>query len=119
MHTFGGSRLTHPLMLWAIAAAKNKNDRIDINKVTDGLHCDFLPDCYMAWPRRRFASGDARSVIEICWFADGASENRIAGLLMEAGVSYNQEKLHKIGYFRGLLKTNSDIDLYLQTDREF
>jgi hypothetical protein len=29
---------------------------------------------------------------------------------MEAGVSYNKQKLHKVGYFRELLSTNQDID---------
>jgi len=36
--------------------------------------------------------------------------NKIAVLLMEAGVSYNKQKLHKVGYFRELLATNPDID---------
>ena len=29
---------------------------------------------------------------------------------MEAGVSYNKQRLHKIGYFRKLLAANRDID---------
>jgi transposase len=29
---------------------------------------------------------------------------------MEPGVSYNKQKLHKVGYFRELLATNQDID---------
>jgi transposase len=37
-------------------------------------------------------------------------KNKISGLLMEAGVSYNKQKLHKVGYFRELLKSNPDID---------
>src|SRR5260370_17251172 len=37
-------------------------------------------------------------------------KNKIAVLLMEAGVSYNKQKLHKVGYFRELLATNQDID---------
>jgi hypothetical protein len=41
-------KVTHPLMLWAIAAAKKKNDRIDARKICDCLRCDFLPECYMA-----------------------------------------------------------------------
>jgi transposase len=41
-------KAAHPLMLRAIAAAKKKNDRIDANKVCYGLHCDFLPECYVA-----------------------------------------------------------------------
>jgi transposase len=37
-------------------------------------------------------------------------KNKIGMLLMEAGVSYNKQKLHKAGYFRELLATNPDID---------
>ena len=37
-------------------------------------------------------------------------KNKISGLLMEAGVSYNKQRLHKAGYFRELLATNPDID---------
>ena len=35
---------------------------------------------------------------------------KIGTLLMEAGVSYNQQKLHKAGYFRELLVSNPDIN---------
>jgi hypothetical protein len=41
-------------------------------------------------------------------------KNKIAVLLMEAGVSYNKQKLHKVGYFRELLATNEDIDAGLK-----
>jgi transposase len=37
-------------------------------------------------------------------------KNKIGMLLMEAGVSYNKQRLHKAGYFRELLATNPDID---------
>ena len=37
-------------------------------------------------------------------------KNKIAVLLMQAGVSYNKEKLHKVGYFRELLASNPDIN---------
>ena len=37
-------------------------------------------------------------------------KNKIAVLLMEAGVSYNKQKLHKVGYFRELLATIPDIN---------
>ena len=33
-------------------------------------------------------------------------KNKIGMLLMEAGVSYNKQRLHKAGYFRELLATN-------------
>jgi transposase len=35
---------------------------------------------------------------------------KISALLMEAGVSYNKQRLHKAGYFRELLASNPDID---------
>jgi hypothetical protein len=35
-------------------------------------------------------------------------KNKIAVLLMEAGVSYHKQKLHKVGYFRELLATNRE-----------
>ncbi|HVN20658.1 MAG TPA: hypothetical protein VMU05_17865, partial [Dongiaceae bacterium] len=41
------TKVAHPLMLRAIAAAKKKNDRIDAGKIADGLRCDFLPECHM------------------------------------------------------------------------
>src|SRR5208283_2788085 len=37
-------------------------------------------------------------------------KNRISCVLMQAGVTYNQEKLHNTGYFKELLATNPDID---------
>ena len=37
-------------------------------------------------------------------------KNKIAVLLMEAGISYNKQKLHKVRYFRELLDTHPEID---------
>ena len=100
-------KVAHPLMLRAIAAAKKKNDRIDASKICDCLRCDFLPECYMASTaireRRRtlrYRNLLVRQMVQM--------KNKIAMLLMEAGVSYNKQKLHKAGYFRDLLATNQD-----------
>ena len=102
-------KVAHPLMLRAIAAAKKKNDRIDANKICDCLRCDFLPECYMAPTalrecRRtlRYRNLLVRQMVQM--------KNKISVLLMEAGVSYNKEKLHKVGYFRDLLASNPDIN---------
>ena len=35
---------------------------------------------------------------------------KISSLLMEAGVSYNKQRLHKAGYFHELLASSPDID---------
>jgi transposase len=102
-------KVAHPLMLRAIALAKKKNDRIDANKICDCLRCDFLPECYMAptaiRERRRtlrYRNLLVRQMVQM--------KIKISSLLMEAGVSYNKQRLHKAGYFRELLATNPDID---------
>jgi len=102
-------KVAHPLMLRAIALAKKKNDRIDAGKICDCLRCDFLPECYMAPTalrelRRtlRYRNLLVRQMVQM--------KNKIATLLMEAGVSYNKQRLHKAGYFRELLATSPDID---------
>src|SRR5258708_17244430 len=37
-------------------------------------------------------------------------KNRISGLLMETGVSYNKQRLHKVRYFRDLLSSNEEVN---------
>ena len=100
------SKVAHPLMLRAIAAAKKKNDRIDATKICDCLRCDFLPECYMMptaiRERRRtlrYRNLLVRQMVQM--------KIKTSSLLMEAGVSYNKQKA---GYFRELLATNPDID---------
>jgi len=107
-------KVAHPLMLRAIAAAKKKNDRIDANKICDCLRCDFLPECDMAptaiRERRRtlrYRNLLVRQLVQM--------KIKISTLLMEAGVSYNKQKLHKAGYFRELLASNPDINESLRS----
>src|ERR1700723_4610368 len=102
-------KVANPLMLRAIAAAKRKNDRIDASKIADCLRCDFLPECYMASTeirdRRRalrYRSLLLRQMVQ--------TKNRVSGLLMETGVEHNKSRLHKVGYFRRLMTTSSEID---------
>ena len=102
-------KVAHPLMLRAIAAAKKKNDRIDASKICDCLRCDFLPESYMASTaireRRRtlrYRNLLVRQMVQM--------KIKISALLMEAGVSYNKQRLHKAGYCRELLATNPHID---------
>ena len=101
-------KVAHPLMLRAIAAAKKKNDRIDAGKIADCLRCDFLPECHMASTeirdRRRtlrYRHLLVRQMVQM--------KNRISGLLMETGVSYNKQRLHKVGYFRELLSSHEEV----------
>jgi transposase len=101
-------KVAHPLLLRASAASKKKNDRIDAGKIADCLRCDFLPECHMASTeirdRRRtlrYRHLVVRQVVQM--------KNRISGLLMESGVSYDKQRLHKMGYFTELLSTNEEI----------
>jgi transposase len=95
------------VMLRAIAAAKEKNDRIDASKLADCLRCDFLPECYMASSeireRRRtlrYRNLLVRQTVQC--------KNKIAQMLIEAGVSYTKKKLHHRGYFHQLLANNTE-----------
>jgi hypothetical protein len=65
--------VAHPLMLRAIAAAKKKNDHIDVHKIADCLRCDFLPECYLAsteirkrWRRLSSRKTDPLRALRLC-----------------------------------------------------
>jgi transposase len=101
-------KVAHPVMPRAIAAAKKKNDKIDAGKIADCLRCDFLPECHMASTeirdRRRtlrYRNLLVRQTVQM--------KNRVSGLLMETGVSYNKQRLHKVGYFADLMSTNEEL----------
>ena len=101
-------KVAHPLMLRAIAAAKRKNDRIDAAKIADCLRCDFLPECHMASTAIR----DRRRVLRYRNLVVKQSvqmKNRISGLLMETGVSYNKSRLHQRGYFKDLMWMHPEV----------
>jgi transposase len=106
-------KVAHPLMLRAIAAAKKKNDRIDASKICDCLRCDFLPECYMA-------SGEVRERRRTLRYRkllvrqNVQLRNKVSQMLMESGVVYNKQKLHKVGYFKELMATNPDISSELK-----
>jgi len=102
-------KVAHPLMLRAIAASKKKNDQIDARKIADLLRCDLLPECHMASTeirdRRRtlrYRGLLVRQMVQM--------KNRVSGLLMETGVSYNKRRLHKVGYFADLISTNEEVN---------
>ena len=80
-----------------------------VGKIADCLRCDFLPECYLASSeireRRRtlrYRNLLVRQTVQC--------KNKIAQMLMEAGVSYCKEKLHHRGYFHQLLASNDEID---------
>ena len=101
-------KVAHPVMLRAIALAKKKNDRLDASKIADCLRCDLLPECHMVSSEIR----DRRRTLRyrhLLVRQRVQMKNRVSGLLMETGVSYNKQRLHKVGYFRELLASSEEI----------
>jgi transposase len=101
-------KVAHPLMLRAIAAAKKKNDRIDAAKIADCLRCDFLPECHMATTEIQ----DRRQILryrQLVLRQAVQMKNRVSGLLMETGVSYDKLRLHRMGYFGDLMSSSEEI----------
>jgi len=102
-------KVAHPLMLRAIALAKKKNDKIDASKIADCLRCDFLPECHMASTEIR----DRRRILRyrhLIMRQMVQTKKGVSGLLLETGVEHTKSRLHKVGYFRRLTTTNSEID---------
>ena len=101
-------KVAHPLMLRAIAAAKRKNDRSMPARSPTACGAIFCPSA--TWPRRRFATDGAYCVTGNLVVRQSVQmKNRVSGLLMETGVSYNKQRLHKVGYFADLMATNEEI----------
>jgi transposase len=96
-------KVANPLLLKAITAAKKKNDRVDARTLADLLRCDLLPECYTMPAELR----DLRRVLRYRNFLvrhATSLQNRISGLLMESGESYNTRRLHGERYFQQLLE---------------
>ena len=101
-------KVAHPEMLKAITAAKKKNDRADAEKIADLLRVNLLPECYMAPVelrelRRilRYRNMIVRTAVKM--------KNKISGLLMEVGATYDKSRLHGKKYFANLLERVEDV----------
>lgn len=95
-------------MVKAITAAKKKNDRIDARMLADLVRCNLLPTCYVATPEIR----ELRRLLRYRNLVVQQSvrmQNKIAGLLMESGASFNKEKLHGRKYFSRLVESLEEV----------
>ena len=101
-------KVAHPEMLKAITAAKKKNDRADAEKLADLLRVNLLPECVMM-------SEELRELRRILRYRNTVvrtavtMKNKISGLLMEVGASYNKRRLHGKRYFKDLLEKVEDV----------
>ncbi len=101
-------KVAHPEMLKAITAAKRKNDRADAEKLADLLRVNLLPECIMMPEnlrelRRilRYRNMVVRTAITM--------KNKMSGLLMEVGATYDKRRLHGKRYFKSLLERVEDV----------
>ena len=97
-------KVGNPLLMKAISAAKKKNDRIDARMIADLLRCNLLPECYMMPAPLR----DLRQLLRYRNFMVSQCirmQNRISGVLMEAGQNYDSKRLHGASYFAQLLQS--------------
>src|SRR5512133_1798476 len=91
-------KVAHPEMLKAITAAKKKNDRADAEKLADLLRVNLLPECTMM-------SSELRELRRILRYRNLVvrtavkMKNKMSGLLMEVGATYDKRRLHGRRYF--------------------
>ncbi len=101
-------KVAHPAMLQAITAAKKKNDRDDAEKLADLLRVNLLPECVMI-------SEELRELRRIMRYRNlivrtaTQMKNKISGLLMEVGATYDKKRLHGKRYFGQLLERVEDV----------
>lgn len=101
-------KVAHPEMLKAITAAKKKNDRADAEKLADLLRVNLLPECVMM-------SEELRELRRILRYRNMVvrtavvMKNKVSGLLMEVGATYDKRKIHGKRYFKNFLERVEDV----------
>jgi len=101
-------KVAHPEMLKAITAAKKKNDLADAEKLADLLRVNLLPECTML-------SEELRELRRILRYRNlivrtaTQMKNKVSGLLMEVGATYDKRRLHGRKYFGELLERVEDV----------
>jgi transposase len=101
-------KVAHPEMLKAITAAKKKNDRADAEKLADLLRVNLLPECTMMSEQLR----ELRRILRyrnLVVRTASQMKNKMSGLLMEVGATYDKRRLHGHKYFRELLERVEDV----------
>lgn len=96
--------MAHPARMKAITSGKKKSDRIDARTIADLLRCNLLPVCYVLPPELR----DLRRLLRYRQLMVQESvrmQNKIAGLLMESGATFDKQKLHGKKYFAQLVES--------------
>lgn len=101
-------KVAHPEMLKAITAAKKKNDRADAEKLADLLRVNLLPECTMMSEELR----ELRRILRYRNLVVRAAvqmKNKMAGLMMEVGATYDKKRLYGRIYFNQLMEQVEDV----------
>jgi len=101
-------KVAHPEMLKAITAAKKKNDHADAEKLADLLRVNLLPECIMLPTELR----ELRRILRyrnLVVRTAAQMKNKMSGLLMEVGATYDKRRLHGRKYFGELLERVEDV----------
>ena len=101
-------KVAHPEMLKAITAAKKKNDRADAEKLADLLRVNLLPECVMMPEELRELRRILRYRNMVVRTAS-TMKNKMSGLLMEVGATYDKRRLHGKRYFKTLPERVEDV----------
>jgi transposase len=92
----------NPRRLKSISQAKHKSDKLDAWTLCSLLRADFFPECYVLPSHIRRLRNLLRYRNFLVW-ALVSFKNRIACLLMSAGVQYNKSRLHGNRYYHHLI----------------
>lgn len=101
-------KVAHPEMLKAITAAKKKNDRADAEKLADLLRVNLLPECTMMPTELR----ELRRILRYRTMVVRTAvtmKNKMSGLLMEVGATYDKRRLYGRKYFAQLMERVEDV----------
>jgi transposase len=93
----------HPARMKAITAGKKKSDRLDARTLADLLRSNLFPACYVLSPEMR----ELRRLLRYRHLVVRQSvrlQNKMAGLLMEAGAPFVKSRLQGKKYFAELVE---------------
>jgi len=94
----------NPSRMKAICSGKKKSDKLDARTLADLLRARLFPVCYVM-PAELEALRRQMRFRRLVVEESVRFKNRLAGLLMEAGVDYDIRRLHGKRYYRALLES--------------
>jgi transposase len=98
----------HPARMKAITAGKKKSDRLDARTLADLLRSNLFPACYVLSPEMR----ELRRLLRYRHLGVRQSvrlQNKMAGLLMEAGAPFVKSRLQGKKYFAELVESLEEV----------